>query len=73
MFTYRRLSRRQSSLPADVYESRCDDDHADGADDHQDHEQFAVVAAGLTGPQLAAVARTVALNAHLMKTHKQLN
>lgn len=75
VFTYRSLSCRQSSLPADVYESRCDDDHADRADDHQHHKQLAVVAACLTGPILAAAGRTVVLDAHLKEqthtnTHK---
>lgn len=70
VFTYRGLSCRQSSLPADVYESRCDDDHADGADDHQNHKQLAIIAACLTGPGLATAGRTVVLDAHLMKrTH----
>lgn len=69
-FTYRSLRGRQASLPADVNESRCDDDHADGADDHQNHKQLAVVAACLTGSRLAATGCAVVLDAGLMKqTH----
>lgn len=66
VFAYCRLSCRQSSLPADVYESRCDDDHTDRADYHQNYKQFAVVAACLTGPRLATTGSTVVLDAHLI-------
>lgn len=62
---YRAFSGGQPSLPADVYESRRDDDHADRADDHQDHKQLAVVAAGLTRPRLTGAGGAVVLDAHL--------
>lgn len=70
VLTYCSLSCRQSSLPADVYESRCDDDHTDRADYHQNYKQFAVVAVYLTGPRLATTGSTVVLDAHLItQTH----
>lgn len=63
--THRSFGRRQSPLPADVYEARRDDDHADGADDHKNHEQLAVVAACLTGARLTSAGCAVVLDAHL--------
>lgn len=57
-------------MPTDVYKSRCYDDHADSANDHQHHKQFAIVAACLTELRLASASSTVVLDAHLIKeTH----
>lgn len=63
--THHGLERRQAFLPTDVDEPRRDDDHAHGADDDQDHEQFAVVAARFTGPGLTAARCAVVLDPHL--------
>ena len=50
VLTYHGLGCRQPPLPADVYDSRCDDDHADGSDDDENHKQFSIVAACFSGP-----------------------
>lgn len=56
---------RQSFLPADVNESRCDKDHADRPNYHQNYKQFAIVAVCLTRQRLTTVGCTVVLNANL--------
>lgn len=52
-------------MPADVYETRRDDDGADSANNHQNHKEFAVVAALLTGREGAADSRTEVLDTNL--------
>lgn len=61
------LSCRQTPFPADVYEARCDDDGAYGTNNHQDHKEFAVVAAFLTGREGAADGCAVVLDANLRR------
>lgn len=67
------LGCRKSPLPADVNESRCDDDHTDGANDYQNHKQLPIVTAGLTGLRVTTTGRTVVLDSHLsVHTHKHI-
>lgn len=64
--SYCRLSGRETPLPADVYETRRDDDGADRTNNHQNHKEFAVVAALLTGREGAADSRTEVLDTNLI-------
>lgn len=63
--SYRRLGCRQTPLPADVDGTRGDDGGADRPDHHQNHEQFAVVAALLAGREGAAGGAAEVLDANL--------
>ena len=55
----------QPALPAVIEKAEHDDDHAEGADDHQHHKERPVVAAHLAGPGLAAAGGGVVLDANL--------
>ena len=55
----------QPALPAVIEKAEHDDDHAEGADDHQHHKERPVVAAHLAGPGLAAAGGGVVPDANL--------
>lgn len=65
--SYRGLSCRQTPFPADVYEARCDNDGANRTNNHQNHKEFAVVTAFLTGREGAADGCAVVLDANLSR------
>lgn len=65
--SYGSLGCRQTPFPADVYEARGDDDGADGTNNHQNHKEFAVVAALLPGREGAADGCAVVLDANLSR------
>lgn len=54
VLTHHVLHLGQASLPAVVYEPQYNDDGTDGADDHQYHKEFPIIAACLVGVRLAA-------------------
>lgn len=68
--SYCRLGCRQTALPADVYETRCDDDGADGPNDQQNHEEFAVVTTFLAGWEGAADGCAEVLDTNLTGENK---
>lgn len=55
----------QTSLPAVVDEPQHDDDGADGADDHQHHEELPIITACLVRVRLAACGGRVVLDTNL--------
>lgn len=65
--SYGGLSCRQTPFPADVYEARGDDDGAYRTNNHQNHKEFAVVAAFLPGREGAADGCAVVLDANLRR------
>lgn len=54
VLTHHVLHLGQASLPAVVYEPQYNNDGTDGADDHQYHKEFPIIAARLVGMRLAA-------------------
>lgn len=65
--SYGGLRCRQTPFPADVYKARCDDDGANRTNNHQNHKEFAVVAAFLTGREGATDGCAVVLDANLSR------
>lgn len=63
--THHVLELGQTALPAVVEQAKRNDDDADGPNDHQHHEERAVVAAHLAGPCLAAAGCGIVLDANL--------
>lgn len=67
------LGCRQTPFPADVDEARCDDDGAYRTDNQENHKEFAVVAAFLTGREGAADGCAVVLDANLRRQRVHVN
>lgn len=63
--TYHALHFGKAALPADIDEPGGNDDHTDWANNHQDDEQFAVIAARLAGSGVARAHAGEVLNADL--------